>query len=67
MGVIVACRRGKTKGIRPFFWRLLPELLPFRKAHARNNICERILRKAILHRKNALFYDEGDFAGSGGS
>jgi Transposase IS66 family len=28
--------------------------VPFQGTH--NNICERALKKAILHRKNALFY-----------
>jgi transposase len=37
-------------------WRKLTQFLKVPGAPLDNNICERILKKAILHRKNALFY-----------
>jgi len=37
-------------------WQPLTAFLRVRNAPLDNNICERALKKAILHRKNALFY-----------
>jgi transposase len=37
-------------------WKPLTAFLRVRNAPLDNNICERALKKAILHRKNALFY-----------
>jgi len=37
-------------------WKPLTAFLRIRNAPLDNNICERALKKAILHRKNALFY-----------
>jgi len=37
-------------------WKPLTAFLRVRNAPIDNNICERALKKAILHRKNALFY-----------
>lgn len=37
-------------------WKPLSAFLRVRNAPLDNNICERALKKAILHRKNALFY-----------
>jgi len=37
-------------------WQPLTAFLRIRNAPLDNNICERALKKAILHRKNALFY-----------
>ncbi len=37
-------------------WKPLTSFLRVRNAPLDNNICERALKKAILHRKNALFY-----------
>lgn len=37
-------------------WKPLTSFLRIRNAPLDNNICERALKKAILHRKNALFY-----------
>ena len=37
-------------------WKPLTLFLRVPKAPLDNNICERALKKAILHRKNALFY-----------
>jgi len=37
-------------------WKPLTTFLRIRNAPLDNNICERALKKAILHRKNALFY-----------
>jgi hypothetical protein len=38
------------------YWKPLTLFLRVPKAPLDNNICERALKKAILHRKNALFY-----------
>ena len=38
------------------YWKPLTAFLRVRNAPLDNNICERALKKAILHRKNALFY-----------
>jgi transposase len=37
-------------------WAKLTQFLKFAGAPLDNNICERVLKKAILHRKNAYFY-----------
>jgi len=37
-------------------WRKLTRFLFIPGAPLENNICERILKKAIVHRKNSLFY-----------
>src|SRR4051812_18929420 len=44
---------------------LLPERGIRREAPLDNNVCERALKRAILHRKNALFYKTRNGAGVG--
>ena len=46
-------------------WKPLTLFLRMPNAPLDNNICERALKKAILHRKNALFYktEHGAFIG----
>jgi len=47
---------GKAIGYMLEHWQPLTAFLRVRNAPLDNNICERALKKAILHRKNALFY-----------
>jgi transposase len=46
-------------------WRKLTQFLKVPGAPLDNNVCERVLKKAILHRKNALFYKTLNGAGVG--
>jgi transposase len=47
---------GRAIGYRLRYWDKLTLFLRVPGAPLDNNICERALKKAILHRKNALFY-----------
>jgi len=46
-------------------WKRLTLLLRKAGAPLDNNLCERALKKAILHRKNSLFYQTENGAGVG--
>ena len=56
---------GKAIGYRLKHWEKLTLFLRRAGAPLDNNICERALKKAILHRKNALFYKTDAGAGVG--
>ena len=50
------CGLGQAISYMLNHWQPLTLFLRVPKAPLDNNICERALKKAILHRKNALFY-----------
>ena len=50
------CGLGQAISYMLNHWPALTLFLRVPKAPLDNNICERALKKAILHRKNALFY-----------
>ena len=56
---------GKAIGYMLKHWKKLTLFLRRAGAPLDNNICERALKKAILHRKNALFYKTDAGAGVG--
>jgi len=47
---------GQAIGYMLNHWRKLTQFLKIAGAPLDNNLCERILKRAILHRKNAMFY-----------
>ncbi|MFQ5463723.1 MAG: transposase [Phycisphaerae bacterium] len=47
---------GRAIGYMLNHWRKLTQFLKIAGAPLDNNLCERILKRAILHRKNAMFY-----------
>ena len=56
---------GKALSYSLKHWPKLTLFLRVAGAPLDNNVCERILKKAILHRKNALFYKTLNGAGVG--